>query len=141
MGPDDEPHFANLAAQLKLNRMKSIKKRGDSVESIQNTSLENARNLQPKQDLLIEKNRAKLQTSATSGESLLRELYRESKVNKKKVMNWRRALHRSLTKLLTNEVEKAITNGTFLPRKINGKVPDMRELAAMMKGMTKSEIV
>ena len=141
MGPDDEPHFANLAAQLKLNRMKSIKKRGDSVESIQNTSLENARNLQPKQDLLIEKNRAKLQTSATSGESLLRELYRESKVNKKKVMNWRRALHRSLTKLLTNEVEKAITNGTFLPRKINGKTPDMRELAAMMKGMTKSEIV
>ena len=50
-------------------------------------------------------------------------------------------MHRSLTKLLTNEVERQIENGTFMPVRVNGKQPNLEELSALMRGMTKSEIV
>ena len=55
-------------------------------------------------------------------------------------MNWRRQLNKCLTKLLTAEVEKEISNGTFLPSEMNGKAPNLTELAIMMKGMTKNDI-
>jgi len=82
-----------------------------------------------------------LESANSSGEELLRQIYRESKGAKKKVKNWRRVLKKCLTNLLTVAVEKSITNGTFLPADINGKEPNLQELSTMINGMDMPDII